>query len=157
MNYYFIANDVNDAAKKRSILLSVCGATTYKVIRNLVQQDKLDTTSYADIVKLVKEHYDPAPSPIMQRYRFNTRVRGEGESVATYVASLRDIAQHCEYKDTLLEMLRDRLVCGVKHKGITNRLLAEKTLSYDKALELAQAIESAERDPYRNALQDLAE
>ena len=41
-------------------------------------------------------------------------------------------------------MLRDRLVCGVRHKGITNRLLAEKKLDYDKALELAKAIESAE-------------
>ena len=52
----------------------VCGATTYKVIRNLVQEDKLDTTSYADIVKLAKDHFDPAPSPTMQRYRFNTRM-----------------------------------------------------------------------------------
>ena len=31
-------------------------------------------------------------------------------------------------------------------EGITNRLLAEKKLTYDKAMELAQAIESAERD-----------
>ena len=138
MNHYFVANDVADGAKKRSILLSACGATTYKIIRNLVEEDKLDTTSYEDIVKLVKDHFDPAPSAIMQRYKFNTRTRDEGESVAAYVAALRDIAQHCEY------MLRDKLVCGVRHKGITNRLLAEKKLDYDKALELAKAIESAE-------------
>ena len=43
-------------------------------------------------------------------------------------------------------MLRDRLVCGVKHKGITNRLLNKKILTYEKALELAQAMESAEKD-----------
>ena len=144
MNYYFVANDVADGAKKRSILLSACGATTYKIIRNLVEEDKLDTTSYDDIVKLVKAHFDPTPSAIMQRYKFNTRTREEGESVAAYVAALRDIAQHCEYKENLQDMLRDRLVCGVRHKGITNRLLAEKKLDYDKALELAKAIESAE-------------
>ena len=143
MNYYFVANDVADGAKKRSILLSACGAT-YKIIRNLVEEDKLDTTSYDDIVKLVKAHFDPTPSAIMQRYKFNTRTREEGESVAAYVAALRDIAQHCEYKENLQDMLRDRLVCGVRHKGITNRLLAEKKLDYDKALELAKAIESAE-------------
>ena len=44
MAHYFVANDVTDADKKRSILLSVCGASTYKLIRNLVE--KLDTTSY---------------------------------------------------------------------------------------------------------------
>jgi hypothetical protein len=140
MNYYFVANEVADGAKKRSILLSACGPT-YKIIRNLVEEDKLDTTSYEDIVKRVKAHFDPTPSAIMERYKFNTRVREEGESVAAYVAALRDITQHCE---SLQDMLHDRLVCGVRHKGITNRLLAEKKLDYDKALEVAQAIESAE-------------
>lgn len=33
---YFTANDVNDAGKQRAILLSVCGAATYQLIRNLV-------------------------------------------------------------------------------------------------------------------------
>ena len=138
--HYFIANEVADTGKKHSILLSACGATTFKIIRNLVGDDKLDSTSYDD----------PKPSVIVQRYKFNTRSRAEGESVATYVAALRDIAQHCEYKDPLQDMLRDRLVCGLKHRGMTNRLLAEKDLMYDKALELAQAMESAERGTRHN-------
>ena len=146
MKHYFIANDVADADKKRSILLSACGPATYKVIRNLVEDGKLDTTSYDDIVKLVKGYYDPPPSVTMQRYKFNTRIRSAKETVADYVAALREIAQHCEYKDSLQDMLRDRLVCGVNHEWITNRLLAEKKLTFDKALELVQAIESAERD-----------
>ena len=146
MKHYFVANDVTDADKKRSILLSACGPATFKVIRNLVEEGKLDTTPYDDIVKLVKNYYDPPPSVTMQRYKFNTRVRGASESVANYVAALREIAQHCEYKESLQDMLRDRLVCGVNHEAITNRLLSEKKLTFDKAMELAQAIESAERD-----------
>ena len=51
------------------------------------------------------------------------RTRAEEESVATYVAALRELAQHCDYNDTLSDMLRDRLMCGVKHKDITNGLL----------------------------------
>ena len=35
---------------------------------------------------------------------------------------------------------------GTRVSGITNRLHAEKKLDYDKALELAQAIESAEQN-----------
>ena len=94
----------------------------------------------------MKNHYDPKPSVTMQRYKFNTRTRTVGESITTYVAALRELAQHCEFKETPSDMLRDRLVCGVNHKGITNQLLAEKDLTFDKALELAQAMESAERD-----------
>ena len=43
-------------------------------------------------------------------------------------------------------MLRDHLVCGINHAGIQQRLLAEIGLTYEKALELALVIESAEKD-----------
>ena len=82
MKHYFVANDMTDADKKRSILLSACGPATYKVIRNLVEEGKLDTMPYDDIVKLVKNYYDPPLSVTMQRYKFNTRVRSASESVA---------------------------------------------------------------------------
>ena len=53
-------------------------------------------------------------------------------------------------------MLRDRLVCGVNHEAITNCLLSEKKLTFDKAMELAQAIESAERDTQLRAAQSMS-
>ena len=89
MKHYFVANDVTDADKKHSILLSACGPATYKVIRNLVEEGKLDTMPYDDIVKLVKNYYDPPPSVTMQRYKFKTQVRSANESVADYIAALR--------------------------------------------------------------------
>ena len=36
LQQYFVANDIKDAEKQRVILLSTCGQSTYKVIRNLV-------------------------------------------------------------------------------------------------------------------------
>ena len=108
LEHYFVANDVTEAAKKRSILLMVCGTPTYKLLRSLVEGGKLDSVSYAGLVKLLKEHYDPRPSPIVQRFRFNRRSRLPGESVITYVAALL-----CDYGDSLAHMLWDRLVCGV--------------------------------------------
>lgn len=53
---------------------------------------------------------------------------------------------HCKYGETLPEMLQDKLVCGVNHSKIQNRLLAEKNLTYEKAIDLAQSIEAAEKD-----------
>ena len=146
LTHYFIANGVNDATKKRSILLSNCGAATYQLVRSLLTAEQVNATSFEDIVSLVKNYYQPKPSKIVQRFKFNTRNQSESESIATYLAALRTLAEHCEYGDSLKEMLRDRLVCGVRHEGIQKRLLAEKDLTYDKALQLAQAIESAERD-----------
>ena len=43
-------------------------------------------------------------------------------------------------------MLRDRLVCGISNKAVQRRLLQEKALNFDKALEMALAVEAAEKD-----------
>lgn len=146
LQHYFIANDVEDAGKKRSILLTVCGAPTYKLLRSLVQNGDVGSVAYGDLVKLLKEHYNPKPSAILQRWHFNTRVRAAGESIASYVAALRALGLHCDYGDKLPEMIRDRLVCGVNHKGIRRKLLSEPDLTFDKAFTLAQSMETSERD-----------
>ena len=145
LTHYFVANNVVDADKKRAILLAVCGPTTYKLIRSLVPAEAIPTTSFADLVEKVKEHLEPKPSAIVQRYKFNSRSRAQGETVATYLVALRELAQHCEYGETLQEMLRDRLVCGVNHEGTQRRLLAIKKLTYEKAREVALAVEAVEQ------------
>ena len=54
LEQYFVANDVDEAAKKRAILLSVCGASTYKLIRSLVAPDKPTDKSFEDLVALLQ-------------------------------------------------------------------------------------------------------
>uniref|UniRef100_A0AAV2JV68 Reverse transcriptase RNase H-like domain-containing protein n=1 Tax=Knipowitschia caucasica TaxID=637954 RepID=A0AAV2JV68_KNICA len=58
----------------------------------------------------------------------------------------RELAQHCNYGDKLKEMLRYRLVCGIAEDRIQRRLLAEPDLTFEKALKITQAIETANRD-----------
>ena len=146
LNYYFVVNDITTDKKQVAILLSACGPATFKTIESVVDAETLKDIKYADLVKTLSEHYDPVPSSIVQRYKFYNRSREEGESIADFVASLREIAKYCDYNDTLNMMLRDRLVCGVNHQGIQKRLLSEKDLSYEKALEIALLIEAAEKD-----------
>ena len=136
------ANALENAEQRRAVLLSVCGAQTYQLIRSLVAPLKPTDKSF---VQLVKAHLQPPPSSIMQRYTFNARCQKDGESVAEYVAELRHIAEHCDFGQSLEHMLRDRLVCGLKDSRLQRRLLAEPTLTFVKALELAQASELAEQ------------
>ena len=130
----------------RAILLSVCGPSTYWLIHNLTSPEKPTDKSYSALVKLLKDHFNPKPSVIVQQFRFNTRYRKTGEAVATVVAELRRLTEFCEFGPNLSEMLRDRLVCGIGDSRIQKRLLAEPNLTLDKALELALAQESAEQN-----------
>ena len=107
--------------------------------------ETLQSSKFEELVEIISAHYDSKSSFIVQRLKFYNRVRASGESIAAFVASLGKIAEHCEYKDSLKDMLRDRLVCGVNHDGIQQKLLAEKNLTYDKALEIALTMETAEQ------------
>ena len=146
LQQYFTANDVENAEKQRAILLSVCGASTYQLIRNLVAPAKPTDKSFAEIVTLVQEHHHPPPSVTVQRFHFHSRSRRQGESVSAFVAELRKLSKHCNFGDTLNNMLRDRLVCGINDQRLQRRLLAEPNLTYTKAFELAQAMEAADRN-----------
>ena len=45
--------------------------------------------------------------------------------------------------------IHDRVVCGISNKDVQRRLLQEPDLTFDKALEMVQAAETAERDSRR--------
>ena len=69
------------------------------------------------------DHHSPSSSEIVQRYRFHTRFRQQGETVATYMSELCAIAQWCNFAESLENMLRDRLVVGIDNEAIQHRLL----------------------------------
>jgi hypothetical protein len=83
------------------------------------------------------------PSEVMQRFRFNSRSRKPGESVSTYIAELRRLAEYRQFGAT---MIRDRLVCRIKDEGIQKKLLAEQDLTHAAALRIAQGMETATKN-----------
>ena len=92
---YFTANDIKSEEKRRVVLLSICGASTYQLIRSLVTPhrpgDKLK--GFDEIVKLVRDHLTPASSCIVRRFHFNSRFQKEGEAVSKFVAELRRLSE----------------------------------------------------------------
>ena len=83
----------------------------------------------------------------VQRFNFNSRSQKDGETVAQFVAELRRLSEHCAFQDKLDDMLRDRLVCGIKDSRVQRRL-SETDLTFKKAFELAQASEVAEKNAW---------
>ena len=146
LSHYFTASGITDADKKRAVLLSTCGITVYKLLKILLSPDNLTSRTFDELVKLVQEHHHPQPSVIMRRFRFNTCVRQHGETVAAFVARLRDLASHCEYGDSAKELIRDRLVCGIRNDHLQRSLLEVAKLTFEKAFEIAQLHEAAEQN-----------
>ena len=145
LEQFFQANGVATAEKQRAVLLSVCGSPTYLLIRNLVSPDKPTDKTYVQLVKMVREHVSPPPPVSVQRFHFNSRIQKDAETVAQFVTELKRLSEYCSFGETLDDMLRDRLVCGVRDSRLQRRLLTEKDLTFAKAFELAKLAELAER------------
>ena len=146
LEYYFAANGVLEEAKKKSIFLTVIGSSSYKLLRSLISPQKPGDKTLEELITVLQRHHSPTPSEIVQRYRFNTHYRQQAETIATFVSELRSIAEFCNYGESLNDMLRDRLVCGINDSAIQRRLLAEDKLSFTKAMEISQGMEAATKN-----------
>ena len=91
LNYYLIANEVTDDAKKCAILMSGCGLTTYKTIQSLVDSDTQKRIKYTELIQILMNHCDPKLSSIMQQFKFYNRIRAKDESIAIYIAALHRV------------------------------------------------------------------
>lgn len=88
LEQFFEANDISEE-KQVATLLSVMGATTYGLLRNLVQPEKQKEKSYKDIVDTLKNHFEPKPLLIVARFSFNHCNQKAGEMVTEYAAELK--------------------------------------------------------------------
>ena len=110
---FFLANSIDDE-KKVPMFLSLLGAKVYGLLQNLVSPKKPKDCLYKDLVKTLQNHYKPKVIVVYERFKFYNRHQTPGESIAAYVAGIKACAHTCEFGSSLKEMLRDRLLCGIR-------------------------------------------
>ncbi|CAB4039108.1 Hypothetical predicted protein, partial [Paramuricea clavata] len=113
------------------------------------QTDKIDV-----LFAKFDEYCEPRRNTIMERYKFNTRVQRDDETADQYVTELNLLAKNCNFGSLENELIRDRVVYGIKSERVRERLLRERELTLDKALEVCQINEqSAEQLKVLNDVQ----
>ena len=65
---------------------------------------------------------------VFERAKFNLRKQEEGETVDTFITSLCQLSEHCAYGNLRDELIRDRIVIGVRDKRLSMKLQMEKGL-----------------------------
>ena len=125
-----------------STLLSVIGEDAVKAFDTFVWSEGQKEDSIKDVLTKFDEYCEHRTQVIYERYRFNNRKREAGESISAYVTELRVIAKNCAHDEiTLDEILRDRLVLGVRDEKVRERLLRVNDLTLSKAIDICKAAE----------------
>ncbi|XP_037930860.1 uncharacterized protein K02A2.6-like [Teleopsis dalmanni] len=147
MEFFFVANDIADAKKKKAIFLASCGTETYTILKSVATPINIleEKFTYEAATKLLTSYFCPAENIIIQRFKFYRRNQKKDELITEYLAALRKLSQDCNFND-LEEMLRDRLVCGMRDENLQKRLLANDQLTLKIAQEEAIASETAQKN-----------
>ena len=90
-----------------------------------------------------KAYCQPRKNVPFEHYRFNRRTQEPGKTYDQYRTALRKLAEGCDFESTTPdEILRNRLVFGIKDSKVKERLLRESKLTLEKTDEICRAAES---------------
>ena len=132
---YALAIELNKKSEKVQVatLLTVVGEDAREVFATFTWDDEGDSNKIETVLQKFANYCQPRKSVPFERYCFNRRVQEPGESYEQYRTSLRKLSEGCEFESiTPDEILRDRLVFGIRDDKVRERLLREPRLTLIK-------------------------
>jgi len=72
LEHYFCTNGVTNEERKRSALITVVGRDNFKLMHSLIHPLEPKDKSYDELIAAMRQHFEPQPSEIMQRFKFHT-------------------------------------------------------------------------------------
>ena len=100
-----------------------------------------DRNNVEACITALENYFKPHRNVVYERYVFNSCEQNQGEPVDSYVTRLRKLASSCEFGTLTDELIRDKLVIGLNDRGTKGNLLREKSLTLDKAVDIARSNE----------------
>ena len=101
-----------------------------------------DDTKMELVLAKFAQYCEPHKNIPFEHYLFNRRTQEVGETYDQYRMVLRKLAERCDFETiTAEEILRDRLVFGIKDDKVRERLLREPKLSLTRTDEICRAAE----------------
>ena len=123
-------------ANQVSALIYTMGDTADDILSTLGLSDA-EKGKY-DIVKAkFQAHFVKNTNVIYERAKFNGQYQQEGETVNQFVTALHTLAKHCAYGALKEEMIRDRLVVGVRDASLSLKLQMDPNLTLKTAVTAA--------------------
>lgn len=124
-----------------SLLVNLIGSDGF----DIYQTFSFDTEAERDDVNVLLKKYDAyfgtKPNITLARYKFFTRSQEDGESILQYVTALRLLSKNCGFGTLEEDLIKDRIVCGIRLAAVRDRLLRSDELTLDKAIKMCQAEE----------------
>eukprot|EP00731_Ephydatia_muelleri_P009750 Em0005g336a len=142
---FIIASGVSEESELRKVstLLYCLGPDAEDVLvsTNINSEER---NKYCDVVKKLDDFFKVRRNVIFERARFNRRSQLDGETVDQYIAVLHNLAENCDYGMLKSELIRDRIVVGIRDSALSQRLQLDPDLTLEKAMRVARQREAVQ-------------
>ncbi|XP_036329901.1 uncharacterized protein K02A2.6-like [Rhagoletis pomonella] len=93
-----------------------------------------DKRLYAKVVNAFTNHFVLKTNVIYERAKFNLRNQLEGELIEDFITDLYLLSENCNYGTLREEMIRDKIVVGVRDRKLSEKLQLVTDLTLEKAV-----------------------
>ena len=91
-----------------------------------------------------KKHFEPQKNALFSRYLFQSRSQKDDEPFSSFATDLRILVKDCKYEKPD-DMVRDRIVAGIKSAEVREKLLNEgDKLTMIQAMQIATGHETTQ-------------
>ena len=120
------------APQQVSTLLYCIGEEAEAVLAStgLTEEERKD---YDAVLGKFDKYFKVRWNIIFERAHFNRCTQLEGKTAEKYITELYTLADTCEYGDIRDEMIRDRLVVGIRDATLSQQLQLDAELTLEKA------------------------
>ena len=129
-----VASGLADEAAERQVSTFLyCMGDEAEAILTATHATEGDRKDYESVRNTFDTFFNVRRNVIFERARFNRRSQQPGESSEQYILALYSLAANCNYGELEGEMIRDRLVVGIRDSALSERLQLDAGLTLEKA------------------------
>lgn len=125
-------------------LIYIMGSQAEDILLSFALNDN-DSKKFGVVMEKFDSHFVIRRNVIYERAVFNSREQEECESVETFITALYALAEHCNFGLLHDELIRDRIVVGVRDRKLSEKLQLDNALTLEKAVLLARQSEAIKR------------
>lgn len=97
--------------------------------------------SFNAVLDRFDKHFVIRRNIIFERAKFNMRKQQAGESSEAFITDLHKLSEFCEYGELHDDLVRDRIVVGVRDDKLSEKLQLDSALTLEKAISIVRQSE----------------
>ena len=92
-----------------------------------------------NVIKMFDDHFEPVKNIIYERVKFNNIKQEPNQSIHQFIVAVQTQAANCDYGEPIVnELIRDRIVVGVRDSSLRDYLIDIDDLDLPKCIQKAK-------------------